>query len=96
MMKRSQFLHSVADALALDPIPLSTVPLIEIYDNKRILIENHCGIMGYDDREILIKLRKGYIRILGAELWLRRMNRSSLIIQGCIDAVNFTGDSENA
>ena len=34
-------------------------PLVEICDNKRVLIENHRGVICYGVKEIIVKVKKG-------------------------------------
>lgn len=72
-------------------VPLPGVPLIEIWDRKRVLIENHQGIVGYGCREILVKVSYGRICICGEDLKLTKMGREKLVVTGKISAVNLQG-----
>ena len=62
--------------------------LIEIYDNKRVLIENHKGITCYECNEIIVKVKNGTVCVCGTKLCLSRMNKSKLVISGIINAVH--------
>ena len=64
------------------------VPLVEICDNRRVLIENHNGITCYGGNEIIVKVKKGDISISGENLYLCRMNRVKLVITGKISSVH--------
>ncbi len=64
-------------------------PLVEIYCDKRILIENHRGVVGYSDSEICVRVKFGLLRICGGCLELAKMSHQQLIITGRIDAVYF-------
>jgi sporulation protein YqfC len=77
-------LSFVAD-LADEPIP--GLPLIEIIDNCRVLIENHKGVSEYGTNRIRIKVKWGCICICGENLVLARMDRGLLIVSGIIDSV---------
>ena len=74
---------------------LYSVPLIEIYGDNRLLIEHHMGISCYTDKEILIKVRKGYIVICGDKLDLRKMSKDKLVVAGRICTVKLHGIKKN-
>ena len=67
------------------------MPLIEICGRKRILFENHIGILGYDPREIVVKVCLGHIYVQGRELTVRKISKEKLVISGVIDSVRFQG-----
>ena len=46
------FKYTVMDA---DLVP--GIPLVEIYGQQRVLVENHRGIVGYEDQEILVRVQ---------------------------------------
>lgn len=62
-------------------------PLVEICDNKRVLIENHRGIVCYGVSEIIVNVKNGSICVLGNHLCLARMNKTKLVICGEIHSV---------
>jgi sporulation protein YqfC len=68
---------------------LPQVTLVEIVDCRRVLVENHCGILAYGTCEIRIKARRGLISVSGKELKMAFMTVSQLIITGKIQTVNF-------
>lgn len=65
--------------------------LVEIVGQKRIVVENHCGVCYYGDDRVLIKTHNGYIEIIGGELHLRCISREHLCITGALDAVKLIG-----
>jgi len=67
------------------------MPLVAIYGRRRVLIENHCGVITYGTDEIRINGGFGAIRICGKELGIRKICREKLVISGVIDAVDFQG-----
>lgn len=76
---------------------LSRVPIIEIAGNKRVLIENHVGIVKYGAEEIKIKVRKGLICIVGTCMEIAFMSKEKLVICGQIEYVRLcNGGSVNA
>lgn len=62
--------------------------LVEIYGDRRLLIENHRGVVGYSDQEICIRTKYGLLRICGNGLELAKMMHQQLVITGRIDGVH--------
>lgn len=85
------FRKAVTSSAGLYAEPLPGIPLVEICDQRRVLIENHQGIVGYGCNEILIKVRYGQICICGENLKLAKMSKEKLVITGKISAVNLQG-----
>lgn len=66
---------------------LPRVPLIEIAGERRVLIENHQGVMEYGDSRICVRVKFGCVRICGECLVIAKMTAEQLIICGKINAV---------
>ena len=66
---------------------ISKLPLIEIAGDKRVLIENHIGILAYSCEEIQIKVCYGKVTVTGNNLRFMQMNGEQLVIKGCIENV---------
>ncbi len=73
--------------LDLSAQPMPGVPIIEMAGNRRVLIENHQGVMEYGKERISIVVKFGKVVITGSELEICYMSRQQLIITGCIDGV---------
>ncbi len=85
-MKRRRFLELVQKA----DIPgesLPGQPLLELLEDRRVLIENHRGILQYGPEIIQIKVRFGSLCVCGKQLRLCRMQENQLVIQGKIDSI---------
>lgn len=65
----------------------SKLPLVEIAGDKRILVENHLGVVGYSTEEIQIKVSYGVLCITGCGLKFTQIQREQLVINGRIDTV---------
>ena len=63
------------------------LPLVEIIDNRRVLIENHHGVNEYGESLIRVKVKSGTICVSGCKLELSRMTKGQLIISGIIECV---------
>lgn len=70
---------------------LAGVPIVEIYGRRRILIENHCGILAYGTEEIKVKVKNGCICICGKCLKLARLSKEKLVITGQLNNVHMMG-----
>ena len=70
---------------------LPGIPIIEICDQERVLIENHRGIIGYGCNEVRVKVRYGCVCVCGHQLKLMRMSKTKLVITGKICGVTLQG-----
>ena len=62
-------------------------PLVELTGCRRVLVENHSGVMAYSQEEITLRMRYGYLRVVGQNMILAEMRREQLVISGQIDGV---------
>ena len=69
------------------------MPLVEICARKRILLENHHGILRYDVDKIVVKVCFGSVVIQGSKLKIAMISREKLVIAGVIDSVCFVGEN---
>lgn len=78
-------------ALIFD-IPEDTIPgisRIEICGNNEVLIENHRGILEYDDTRLSVNVGKHLLSIEGEDLTISAMNDLGLRLYGNIISVVF-------
>lgn len=66
---------------------ISKLPLIELAGDKRVLIENHMGVLAYSNDEIQIKVSYGKVTVSGNNLRFMQMNGEQLVIKGCIENI---------
>ena len=66
---------------------LPGIPLVEISDDRRVLIEHHRGVIAYGCCEICVRVRYGTVAVSGTGLTLARMTKEQLVICGCIESV---------
>lgn len=78
------------------PTELSTDnPKITIIGFEKVLIENHKGILEYQDYFIRLNTYIGIININGFNLKLDEMNTDDLIITGRIEGIDFENTVDN-
>lgn len=82
------FLERVVRGFDLDAEPLPGQTLLELVGDRRVLIENHCGVSEYANTKICVRVKKGQICVCGKGLNLALMSRERLIICGCIESVH--------
>ncbi len=87
MKNKGIFLDKMAYAMDLPGEPLPGQSLVELVGQRRVLIENHRGVVQYGDTEICVRVTYGCIRVCGKELRLMRMNKQQLIISGLVDSI---------
>lgn len=90
--KLRQKIMSIKGFVTTEPLP--RVPLIEISDRNRVLIENHKGVTQYGHDKICICVRYGVILILGKDLSFTYMTNERILICGYITQVLLKGEDE--
>lgn len=88
MIKRHGWIERLAETADLQGEAFPAQPLVEIYGDRRVLIEHHCGVTEYGRERIQAKVRYGQLCICGENLELARMTAEQLVITGRINAVN--------
>lgn len=87
MGNKKGFMEQITNAADLQDEPIPGLPLIEIAGERRVLIENHRGVIEYGSQTIRLKVKYGQVCICGSGLELARMTRGQLVISGRVDAV---------
>lgn len=86
-MGKRRWMERLTTAADMQDEPLPGIPLVEIAGEKRVLIENHNGVLQYEPSCIRIKVKFGEICVSGSSLNLARMMKGQLIINGNIDGI---------
>ncbi len=87
-MQKKGILEKVALAVDLPGEAVPGSPLVEIAGDRRVLVENHRGVVQYGQTDIRLRVSYGYVKICGSNLRLVRMTRQQVIICGKIDDVS--------
>ena len=88
MGEGGKWLDKLRHQMAMSPEPVPGLPLVEITGFRRVLIENHRGVIGYSRDTIRIRVNYGEIEVSGSCLELNHMSREVLVITGSIACVN--------
>ncbi len=87
MKQRRLWMERLADTADLQGEAFPGQPLVEVYGDRRVLIEHHGGVTEYGREKIQVKVRYGALCICGGCLELARMTAEQLVITGRIDSV---------
>ena len=88
MSKGRSFLYRLTDAAQLHDEAIPRLPLVEIMNDQRVLIENHQGVVEYGANQISVRVKFGAVTVCGCNLELARMMKGQLIVTGRIDSVH--------
>lgn len=61
----------------------------EIFANKKIIIEGCQSIVDYQNNYLKLKLKKGFLNILGSEFLITTFDDQKIIIKGNIMSIEF-------
>jgi sporulation protein YqfC len=88
MKERKNVMQNLANAADLAGELLPGETLLELFGNKRVLIEHHCGVSEYTPCTIRVKTKKGYLCVHGTHLELCKMSAQQLVIIGSIETIS--------
>lgn len=87
MDRKKGMLDRFMETVDLNGEPFPGQSVIEILGDKRVLIENHLGVLEYSREYISVKVKFGILNVCGCGLELSHMNREALIISGKIESI---------
>ena len=84
-------LEHTAQIFDLPAHVLAGLTRVEIIGDKGVSIENHEGILEYEENVIKINTKMGIVQIKGVNLELKSMSRNQLSIKGKVFSVDMSG-----
>lgn len=87
MKQRQNMWDRIAREAQLWEEPFPMQPLVELAGDRRVLIEQHCGVKEYSRERISVGVRFGLVQVCGSCLELSRMTREHLVICGKIECI---------
>lgn len=95
-MRRKKNEPSKLERILKIPEELSTNrPKVTIMGFEQVLIENHKGILEYQDYFIRLNTYIGIININGFNLKLEEMTTDDILVKGKIDSIDFENTVDN-
>lgn len=87
MKKNRRILDWLADNTDLPGEAIPGQSIVEIAADRRVLIENHKGVVQYSGTRIGVKVSFGQIVVCGCGLELVHMSGEQVVISGRIDEI---------
>ena len=89
MKKIKGLCEDLAERLELPQEAFGSAMRLTAVGDRRLLIENHGGLLAYGTEEIRVSTGRGQIVLRGAELGMRAMNRRELLITGRLQSLEW-------
>lgn len=81
--------EALAEMLALPEYALLGAAKVTVTAGKRLLVENHRGVLSYGDAQIIVRLPRGKLSVSGSALSLLVMTSEQLLIGGRIQTLEW-------
>ncbi|MBO8156045.1 MAG: sporulation protein YqfC [Bacillaceae bacterium] len=65
------------------------LPRITTIGQIHAYIENHQGLVTFSEKEILLKMTRGYVKVTGENFVLKMMLPEEILVEGQIHSVQF-------
>lgn len=89
-MKKRNFREKLADMIDVSKDVILDTYLIKITGNREFIIQNHKGIIEYNDRVIRVKANPQNVSVYGSGLELKNISDNTLSIFGCIEKITLS------
>ena len=87
MKQDRRMLHRFRGMLEMSSQPMPGIPIVELCGEKRLLVENHHGVVSYGDKQIRIAVKFGNLAVSGSGLKICFMSKQQLVVSGRIDTL---------
>ncbi len=81
--------RTVIDVLELPKDILFGIPYLTFHGNLELIVENHRGLINYEETEISILAKENTILIKGSGMVIVEYSRDTIVIRGHLDEVAF-------
>lgn len=79
----------ISDFFELPREVIMDLPRLTLAGNMQIYLENHRGVIAYDERRVRIGVKNGEIVIRGGNLQIKNLMAEELMIKGRIEGVDY-------
>lgn len=87
--KKDDFLDKAAEIFDIPEDVIAGMSRITVTGCRRVLVENHKGILEYGDSEIHINCGRMILKLFGGSLELRALNTAELLVTGRLSCIEF-------
>ena len=89
MEKHEKVKREITEALALPKEIMLNLPLISLYGNEELNLENYKGVVEYTSERIRINTSKGVLKIEGRNLLLKQVTSENISVTGGIVKIEY-------
>lgn len=79
----------IADFFELPQEIILDLPRITLVGNMQLYIENHRGVISYDENEVRLSVNKGEVIIRGEGLQIENLLEEELLIKGMLESLSY-------
>lgn len=83
--KKGSFKEIIADFFELPQEVLLDLPRVTLVGNVQLYIENHRGVIAYDENQVRLSVKNGEIIVQGKRLQIKNLIEEELLITGFIE-----------
>ncbi|HOB29234.1 MAG: sporulation protein YqfC [Dethiobacteria bacterium] len=87
--KGGSFKEIVADFFELPYEVLLDLPRVTLVGNVQLYIENHRGVISYDENQVCLSVNNGEIIIRGEQLQIKNLREEELLLNGVIGGLTY-------
>ncbi len=91
MKKFGKLAERLCETLELPEEAVSGKAKVSMTGGKRLLIENHRGLLFYSDTAVEVLTGEGKISVLGSGFTIRVMKEGNMLIYGKLQSVEWCG-----
>jgi sporulation protein YqfC len=89
--EKGSFKAIIADMFELPREVMLDLPRMTLVGNLQIYLENHRGVIEYDENRVRIGASNGEIIIRGQKLEIKNLLEEELLIKGTIEGLDYEG-----
>ena len=79
----------IADSFELPKDIVLGIPIVTCYGSDQMTIENHKGILEFNDKYINVRALDCTIKITGRNLEIKEFAKDIIIISGCLESIHY-------
>lgn len=87
--KKGGFKEVIADFFELPHEVILDLPRITLVGNVQLYIENHRGVIAYDENQVRLSVKNGEIIVRGERLQIKNLLEEELLIKGLIGGLTY-------
>jgi len=88
---RMNHFQTLAGLLDIPQDIILDLPRVTLLGNKKLILENHKGIIEYSPSLIRVKLNQGELGVGGSDLVLGNLQNEQMLIKGTISEIKYDG-----